>query len=346
MADEFTRADTVREYLTGASSDGGVQTDPNLSLGDRRSSTEVVSLGITLTDAIPNVVVEFASGANPPGNGSLIVEGTDSLRWMPPGDTAYGPPCVFGVGTTRKVVEANDSPGKYLRVQALTPLNPGLCTVTLSVLRTTVYGFADVSVSEASSGVSHYRATMAKNVGGSLISGFFKYIATLGTSQASDVSVLGGSGAGSIATSGSFVDWPLSGWCQVRTSGGSLKEVVYYSGRTGSTLTVPSGGRSLLGTSSTAGGLTDLVYPVPGIAIGKDPTGVITAGSAIQAIANDHTPPVVVTWNLGITQSGGLSLVDLNPGDQVGVWLWYHIPPGTVSNAGHLKKVWDVYNTF
>jgi len=32
----------IKNYLTGAASDGGVQTDPNAALGNYRSATEVV----------------------------------------------------------------------------------------------------------------------------------------------------------------------------------------------------------------------------------------------------------------------------------------------------------------
>ena len=44
---------------------------------------------------------------------------------------------------------------------------------------------------------------------------------------------LSGSGAGTITTAGSLADWPDEGWVQVRNSGGTLKEVVYYTSRSG-----------------------------------------------------------------------------------------------------------------
>lgn len=46
----------IKQYLTGASSDGGVQTDPDASLGNYRSSTEVV-------DAVANNLYDDVSDA-------------------------------------------------------------------------------------------------------------------------------------------------------------------------------------------------------------------------------------------------------------------------------------------
>jgi len=50
----ITAAD-IKFYLTGASSDGGAQADPNLSFGNYRSSSEIV-------DAVSNNLLDDASG--------------------------------------------------------------------------------------------------------------------------------------------------------------------------------------------------------------------------------------------------------------------------------------------
>ena len=48
-----------------------------------------------------------------------------------------------------------------------------------------------------------------------------------GASQrVSDAIQLGASGAGTIGTTGSFADWPDSGFCHIKTSGGATREVV------------------------------------------------------------------------------------------------------------------------
>jgi len=45
MPAEKTRCDSLALYFTGASSDGGAQTDPDVSLGNYRSSTRLDSTG-------------------------------------------------------------------------------------------------------------------------------------------------------------------------------------------------------------------------------------------------------------------------------------------------------------
>lgn len=346
MTTVLTRGDTVREYLSGAASDGGIQTSPALSLGGRRSSTEVVSLGMVITNAIPNVTISHASGANPIGAGLLTAIDDNNLRWKPFGDADYGPPARFDGVDQDGVVEANGTPGRFLRVTATTPLNHVTSTVTLSYIENTLYGFPDVSIDEAAAGVNHYRASIVKNVGSTAISGYNKYLATLGTPATSSAGSLPASGEGTITTGTNFDSWPSSGWCQVRSSVGVLKEIVYYSSRTSTALTVPADGRSLLGTSATAGATNDVVYPVPGIAIGLDPAGVLTGSAPIQTVASPTAAPVGVTWVTGIDASGGLSVGTLQPNEQVGVWLWRQIPPGTAATPTMLNKVWDTFNAF
>lgn len=346
MPAEFTSADSLREYLTGAASDGGAQTAPDLSLGGHRSSTEVVTFGISLANPVPNVYVDYASGSNPPGAGSLLSDGVSVLQWRPAGDANYGPPTVFnGVGV-KGTVEAAGRPGNFLRLTVTTPLNPGNATVTLSYIRNTFYGFPDVTAAQATAGIIQYRAAMLKNVGGSAVVNVKKFLATLGTVRGSDVAALGSSGAGFITTSGSLADWPTSGWCQVRAADGSLREVVYYASRTNASLTIPTSGRSLLGTSASAGVLSDLIYPVPGLAVAVDPAGVIEAGTGVQTVASATTSPSGVTWNTGLTEATGVQVGDLAPGQQAAIWVKRHVPAGAVAGPSFLNKVYDHFNAF
>lgn len=340
-----SRADALREYLTGAGSDGGAQTNPLLSFGNFRSASEALSLGITITSPISGVSVLYAGGANPIGAGTLTAVDTQNLTWQPAGATLPGLPVQF-TGTQTLIVEALNNPGQYLRITATAPFTPGPCTVSLAYLYDNVFAMDDVTATLAVSGVSEYLATMVRNEGSGPVSSFQRWLAVQGTPQLSGVGVLGASGAGTIITGTSFADWPSAGWCQIRTAGGALKEVVYYIARTLTALTVPAAGRGLLGTSNTAGAFTDVIYPTPGVAIGVDNAGIQAIGSSIQTIANINTPPSSIAWSVGLNGSTGLTIGTMAVNTEVGIWIWRQIPAGILSSPQLLTMFQDSFNSF
>lgn len=340
MPELLTRADSIREYLTGASSEGGTQASPSLSLGNYRSSTEVTCLGIAIANAITNVTVDFASAENGVGTGTLTAPTTGRLAWTPPGSSA-GPSVDFSGAGDTAIVEGGAAPGKFLRVTGSPPFSVGASQITLSDLFNNFHGFDNVTVAQAGTGVTQYRAVIIKNMSANDVESFQRCIAALGTARTSNTAWLTGSGAGTVTSTGSLDDWPDQGYAQVRSSGGTLKEVVYYSSRTGNSLTVPAAGRALLGTSATAGANTDVITPVPGIAIGVDTAGVVNAGTPIQTVADQTTAPAAVTWNLGITAATGLQIGTIAVGKQVGVWVRRHIPAGIQATPGMKYKVSD-----
>jgi hypothetical protein len=132
----------------------------------------------------------------------------------------------------------------------------------------------------------------------------------------------------------------------VQTSGGSPREVVYYSARTSNTLTVPGAGRGAFTLPAQAGNLTDVVYPVPGVVLGLEPGGVQASGSAIQTVANQNTPPTGVTWNYGLTAPTGLQIGTLLPNQQQGIWMWRQTPLGIISTPFALNQFLDSFSAF
>jgi hypothetical protein len=342
----LSRADGLREFLTGAGSDGGSQSNPAASLGGYYSSTEAASLGITILNPISGVTINFASGANGAGTGTLTATDANDLTWTPAGASGPGAPAFFSGTGVGGIVEALNTPAAYLRVTATTPFSGGPSSIITSYLNGNFWGFDDVSSALASSGETEYRAAMLRNMGASTISGLIRWLNTLGTVQTSNVAYLSGSGGGTISTGGSYTTWPLNGWCQVRSSGGTLKEVVYYSARTLTALTIPAAGRGLLGTSATAGSSTDLVYPTPGVAIGVDSAGAQAFGTSIQTIANANTAPTGITWNLEITQAAALNIGNLNPNQQIGLWMKRQVPAGAVSTPSNLTSLIGNFNAF
>lgn len=346
MAAINTRGDALIEYLTGASADNVAQTDPTLSLGGNRSSTEATSFGITIANAISNLIVTLASGGNPIGSGTLTALNATDLTWQAPGATIAGQPTTVGVGSG--IVEAASYPGQFLRVTGSGAFSVGQSQITLSPLMANLYGFPILTIAQVASGISHYRAGIIRNVSPGIVGSLTRCLSLLGTPQTPSVASLPSSGAGLLTVSslGTFSDWPLTGWCQIRNSLGVLKEVVYYAGSTNTTLAVAATGRGLLGTTAVVGAIGDIIYPVPGIAIALDPAGVLTSGSSIETIPDQFTPPSGVTWNLEITAAGGLSVPTLNPTQQIGIWMWRQCPPGMTSTPSAIVKVSDTFTAY
>jgi len=343
MPSALTRCDSLREYLTGAGSDGGAQSNPNSSLGGYRSSTEAISLTAVVTDPIANITINYIGGSNELGAGSLECVDADTLRWKCAGGE-YGASQSIANGET-KIVETDANPGAYLRITrtSATALVPDVSTVTLSRAINNVYAFDDISPAEAVAGDTEYRATLLKNQAATSITSLKRYIGTLGTQQLSDDEQLGSSGAGTISTTGSLSTWPESGWCHIK-NGASTREIVYYSSRTNTTLTVPSAGRARMGTSAAAGAATDTIDAVPGISIAADDDGVTSGAPAIQTIANEGTAPTGVTWNNGITAATGLDIGTMASGDQIGIWIRRDAPAGMASTTANVVKIYDTFD--
>lgn len=344
MADIYSRADALREYLSGAAGDGGSQSDPAASFGGFRSSTEVTTYSIQVTNPLSGVTVNYASGVNQAGIGTLQAVDANTLKWKPSGASRYGAPTIISGTAVDAIVEGPDDPGQYLRVTATTPLSPDVSTITLGYVFNGFFSMPNVLPGDALAGIDHYRASVVKNRSGVPVTDFRRWIGLLGTPRATNAAQLGSSGAGVIQSTADFSDWPLTGWAQIRDSGGTLREVVYYGSRGANILNVIV--RGCLGTTPAAGANTDIAYPVPGIGVAKDGTGVQAGGTGFQTIANANTAPAGVTWNLGITPAGGLSMGNLAAGQEVGMWIWREIPPGSMPQASALNRVIDSFNAY
>jgi hypothetical protein len=284
-----------------------------------------------IQNPIANLTVNFASGGNLYGQGTLTATDGTHLKWADSGGV-FGALESFNPSDT-KIVEGADG-GRYLRISCTgAPFSIGSSQITLNSAVNNVYGMGSVSIAQAAAGISQYRGIIAKckNAGG--IQNLRKWLAELAIQQVSDVGHLGGAGAGTIKTSGTFTGWPASGYAQIY-NGATLREIVYYSSIStttvsNDTLNVPANGRALLGSSAAAGNAADTIHSVSGCAIAIDPAGV-TAPGAIETIANETTAPAGVTWNTGITAASGLQIGTMASNQQVGIWIWRQIPAGAI----------------
>lgn len=338
MPDINEHADSLGIYLTGAGSSGGSQTDPNAALGNYRSSSKVTEQGASVSSPISNVTVDFVAAANGTGAGTLDAPTSGTLTWTPPGGSV-GAAVAIANGET-KVLEGANADQYIIVTRTSASSLTGTATVTLTNPMNNLFGFDNVSSAEAAAGDSEYRCVAFKNNHASVsLSTFKAWIGTLGTQRTSDSAQLGASGSGTITTTGSLADWPSSGYAHIKTSGGTTREIVYYSSRTTNSLTVPSAGRGLLGTSAAAGASDDTIDAVPGIRIAKEaPTGSSTAGNA-QTIANEGTAPTGVTWSTACTEAAAVSIGTLGVGEIYFLWIHRQTPAGAVAKAVVLQDI-------
>ena len=336
MADVKTRADSLRFYLTGAGSDGGSQSDPDASLGGNRSSTRTGGLGFSVSNPISNVTIDFIAGENGEGDGTLDAPTVDTLQWTPPGGSA-GAEVTIANGESKVIHGADEK--KYIIVSRTSTSDlSGTATLSLSIKKNNVVGLDNVTSTEASNGDKEYRAVAIKNENTDDVDLLKIYLNTLGTQQTSDDGQLGASGSGSISTTGSFSDWPDVGYCRIEDSGGTLREIVYYSSRTATTLTIPSAGRGLLGTTAAAGASDDKIDAIPGMRIGTEDPGSQPSGS-IQQVGDEDSAPSGITWNTGIDAAGGIDYGTLAADNWTGLWVEREVPAGAVAQRDLLKDV-------
>lgn len=340
MAEQYTNGDSLRAYLTGASSDDTSQRDPDLSLGGYRSSMLHQNFQIERRRAIDNIRVMQASGAAGAGLGSLQLSASEKLIWTPPGGTAGAGVAILSGET--KVIESN-SASSWLRVyRKNASAMQGAESVLLGDVWHNALGFTETTSAEATAGgtvagaTAKNRALMLKNVSALSVTGVTAHIGTLGTQRTSAAAQLSGAGGGTIGIStGTFADWPQRGYCHIKTNVPATREIVYYSSRTSTVLTVPAAGRGLGGTAAAAGASTDTLDAVPGILIAKE----APVSSAIQTIATEITQPTGLTDNYGITAGTGLSIGTLATGELYGLWFRQFWPAGVLAEASTLFKI-------
>lgn len=347
MGLERVGADSVRFFLTGAGSHEGAQTDPDLSTGGYRSSTEIETLEHVDDGGIANVTVDFVSGANGPGAGTVTATGSSTLTWTAPGSSTPGDAVTIANGETR-VLEDGADPSKYVRVTrtSATALS-GSSVVEIADVYSNLLGMESTSSAERTSGKTVYRCLAMVNnpvgvgVEAEDISVWIEAVA--GTVRGPSVfsATLAASGASTVGlSSGDFADWPDAGWAKIETSAAALREIVYYTSRTSTVLTVPAAGRGLCGTTAAAMGATDKVVPWCGMTFSVQAASSQPSGYFDNADPQS-TNPSALTYRAD-RMDGGYTWGSLAEDEQVGIWLRYHVPAGAVATPApplHLLRV-------
>lgn len=331
--------DTLRWYLSGAASDGGAQTNQAASLGNYRSSTEAERCGVLYVTPVTSLSLVLASGSNLVNDlsgsnvGAFQAASADEVAFAAEGSTAAGDLVELSDGDTRTLFDGT-VPSRFIRVTRTSATSmAGGGMLEFHPIFNNVFAMSDAAEAESSAGGSRYRAVMARCEDNTR--SIKLYLGTLGTAAVSSAGQLGSSGSGTISgATDAFCDWPTTGWCRIVTSGGTLREIVYYSSRTDTTLTVPAAGRARLGTIAAAGAADDTCYAVPGVRIAHEAPAPL-AGGNIQTIANESTAPTGVTWSTAISASAGINVGDLGANEQLGLWIHRELPAGVDASPRH-----------
>lgn len=327
MATPYTRADAVGLYLSGELGDdtGGTVAG---ALGGYRMPVEVKQLDALIEGIAPTLVIEQIGGMQGVGEATVRAVDADTLAYTPAGLTVEGSMAAIADGES--ILLEGAAANNYIRIRrdGDDDLNEGL-TLDIRKPYNGLIGGPDVTTAESAAGVNTYLAGFIFNHGEEPRD-LIVYIGTLGTQRATGTAQLGATGSGTIttATANGFADWPSAGWARIRQSGGTLREIVYYTSRTATSLTVPSAGRARLGTTASAGAASDLIDAVPGIRIAIEEPDV---DGLIDLQADINTSPAGAVWSTAISSATGLAITDLAPMGCYGLRIHREIPAGATA---------------
>lgn len=334
MGTAYEAQDALGIYQT--SPEGGVDIyEPVQSLGGSRLSREVPALDWDFDPAyvIAPIVILHVSGANGTGTGTIRATGTSALAYTAPGGTE-GAAVTIAAGETKTLIDGTTA-SKYVRVyrESSNNLAGKMYLYLIEPHGTTIAGPGTTT-----SGSGYFAKMMLRNRAASNeITNVKFWLSELGTAQVSDGGALGGAGNGTITTTGSFATWPAKGAVYIETSGGSRREIAWYSSRTATVLTVT--GRGLLGTSATAGATSDTVRAIPAIAFDVETPG---SDGRLVALADNTTDPAG-TWVTPVTEATALTVSSLAAQQEHGLLFRRHVPSFAGASPGIQVKAYYKY---
>jgi hypothetical protein len=145
---------------------------------------------------------------------------------------------------------------------------------------------------------------------------------------------LGASGTGAVGSLlvGALDTFNESGFALIRTSGGAIRELVYYTSRTGTVLNVTSAAhRALSGTGPAAGASSDTIEEVSPTLLFDFETP--AADGSIQTIASRSGIPAGLSVFEAFSEAEAVALPILGVGEAVGLWVAHLRPSGMTRTA-------------
>jgi hypothetical protein len=262
----------------------------------------------------------------------LSVSGTNQLKWKAPGGT-FGSAVTIAPYETKLIEDGTDA-YKWIRVYWDGDYSQAALggDDLINILPIYHEGRIDSVEHEYVSYILSNHSATASDVTG------IEFGSIAGDPVTTSITQLPSSGAGTIQGAASaFAAWPAAGWARIMTNAPAQREIVYYTSRTDTVLTVPSGGRALFGTTAAAGLFTDSVYEHPGFEVAIE---VADADGRIQTIANRTTAPTSVTFT-----SDSATHSTLTSNNNLGLWIHYHTPSVAVGGIGAKKDAAILFTT-
>lgn len=332
MSVAYRLQDALGLYQTGAEGNTDLYL-PSDSLAGVRLEREVPALDWDFdpTYVIPGIIILHISGACGTGRAQIRAIDADTLAFTAP-DGEEGTEVEIAQGEARVLVDGGD-PAKYVRVyrESANDLggSAGVFYLYLVKPKNTALAMGSISSADRAAGVNDGRTVMLWNRGDVAATNVRAYLGTLGTPAVSSTAQLGATGAGTLGSGASaFADWPEAGFVRIRTAGGTLREVVRYTSRTDSVLTVDA--RAMLGTTAAAGASDDVLDCVPPVKLLFKPT---TAVGEIGAISEPEP------WNLAITSAAAEAVATLPANNEYVLWAAREWPAGGTAGAYAVRIV-------
>jgi hypothetical protein len=341
MGTVYTGQDSIGLYASGDPASATLYRE-SASLGGAMLQWEVQALDYVPDTAIEGVAVQYISGANGTGYGYIRAASASSLAYTAPGSNTEGAAVTVANGGSATLIDGADT-SKYIRVYRDSAVAMG-GRMRINIVKplNNVLGQSDLSNAERVAGKTSYRAAFLLNRNSAACTNVKLWIRTLGTQRTSNSAQLSSSGGGTITTTGSLADWPEKGFCHIKTSGGTTREIVRYTSRTDTSLTIDADGREMLGTTAAAGANDDTIVPVPPIAIwlqAPDSEG------TIELPADETTEPTAPTWNYGCTEATAETLASLAAGAWYGLRVKREIPANGPGFWGYENSIWLKFTT-
>jgi len=324
-------------YHSGAESIGCTQMDQTACLGGKRAGIQVQSFLPVFRESMANIIIDHVHAA---ASGVTLEIGRASeasgsgfdrnyLYLRGPDATIAGDYQKILTGESKYLMSYDKNYGVQITRDNYTDELTGKLRFDIATAYNNAISMSDVSNANRIAGISTYRGLFIANRGVKNITNVELANELLGTEQTSDGGQLPASGAGTITTTGTFADWPEAGWVQIFKADDTIREVVYYTSRTTTVLTVPAAGRAIFNTTASAGTNNDRLFPVSGICLAFElPSPIDT----IQTIANETTAPAAVTFEHANTTLPNNTFYGgaIAPGLSWGVWIWREIPAGAI----------------
>ena len=318
--DEHTGPDGLHYYLSGASSDGGSQTDPELSLGNYRSSTRVNLHTLTFSSEISNITVQNIGGLFF-DSGILSVDSTDVLKFAVDGGS--GTSLVTILNGETKLIPTSVTGDEFIVVtRTSTDALSGTTEFIVTPPIENVFAGDNVTTEEATDGDDEYRAIFIKNASSKTITNVAIELIPFDADSV-DAGGYAGSGAITITSfnAGAFSNSPEAGW--VRNL--DTNETMYYSSRDDDNLFILATGRDIF--NEVGGGtpnlFSDPIATIPMLRFGLEAPSAPTDGFIYDnTSAGIKSAPVGVTFDPSYPGSNDLKITTMLTNEQCGLWIW------------------------